>query len=93
MVPKKTGSFMEWTRGSTSRALRPILVALGCLIIPACGGGSSDSASAPQSDPAPNMVPDFQLVDLNSTSSTYNQTISPRDYLGMVPAFYFTHAN
>jgi hypothetical protein len=93
VVPKTAGSFLELTRDSTSRAIRPILVALGYLIIPACGGGSSDSGSAPQPDPAPTMVPDFHLVDLNPNSPTYNKTASPRDFLGMVPAYYFTHAN
>jgi len=37
-------------------------------------------------------MPDFQLVDLNPASSRYNQTISPRDYLEEVSAWYFSHA-
>ena len=38
------------------------------------------------------QVPDFQLVDVNPNSSTYNQAVSPRDYLGQVSAWYFGHA-
>jgi hypothetical protein len=92
MVPKKAGPFLEWTSDSTSRALRRILLALGSLIIPACGGGSSNSGADPQPDPAPLMVPDFHLADENPNSASFNKTVSPRDYLGKAPAFYFTHA-
>ena len=38
------------------------------------------------------MVPDFALEDVNSTSSTYGQLVSPRDYLEQVSGWYFTHA-
>ncbi len=38
------------------------------------------------------MVPDFALVDVNSTSSTYDQPVSPRDYLQQVSGWYFGHA-
>ena len=38
------------------------------------------------------QVSDFSLVDVNPNSETYNQAISPRDYLGEVSAWYFGHA-
>lgn len=38
------------------------------------------------------MVSDFGLVDVNSTSSTYEQVVSPRDYLKQVSGWYFGHA-
>ena len=38
------------------------------------------------------MVPDFSLTDVNSASSTYNQPVSPRDYLGQVSGWYFGHS-
>ena len=38
------------------------------------------------------IVPDFALVDVNSTSSTYDQSVSPRDYLQQVSGWYFGHA-
>ncbi len=37
-------------------------------------------------------LPDFSLVDVNQTSASYNQTISPRDYIGQTAAWYFGHA-
>jgi hypothetical protein len=38
------------------------------------------------------QVPDFSLVNTNSNSPTYNQNVSPRDFLGQVSAWYFGHA-
>ena len=38
------------------------------------------------------LVADFQLVDVNPTSPTFNQNVSPRDYLGQVSAWYFGHS-
>ena len=34
-------------------------------------------------------VPDFSLPDVNETSATHGQDVSPRDYEGNVTAFYF----
>ena len=36
--------------------------------------------------------PDFHLTDVNTTSSTFDQDVSPRDYLEEVSAWYFGHA-
>jgi hypothetical protein len=41
---------------------------------------------------AADMVSDFILTDVNPTSSTYGQSVSPRDYQGQVSAWYFGHA-
>ena len=38
------------------------------------------------------QVPDFALVDVNPNSATYNETVSPRDFLGKTSAWYFGHA-
>lgn len=38
-------------------------------------------------------MPDFALVDRNSTSPTYEQPVSPRDYLEQVSAWYFGEAS
>ena len=35
---------------------------------------------------------EFLLVDVNPTSETFNQTVSPRDYLGQTSAWYFGHS-
>jgi hypothetical protein len=42
--------------------------------------------------PLVDAAPDFQLVDLNTASPTFGQTVSPRDFLGQVSAWYFTHS-
>ena len=38
------------------------------------------------------VAPDFSLLDANSTSATYNQPVSPRDFLGQTSGWYFGHA-
>ena len=35
--------------------------------------------------------PDFSLEDVNSASSTYQQPVSPRDYLEQVSGWYFAN--
>ena len=37
-------------------------------------------------------VPDFSLEDVNETSSTWGQPVSPRDLLAQTSGWYFTHA-
>lgn len=37
-------------------------------------------------------VPDFHLPDVNPTSATYDQAVSPRDYLQKVSGWYFGHS-
>ncbi len=34
-------------------------------------------------------APDFQLEDTNTTSPTYGQLVSPRDYTGRISGWYF----
>ena len=55
---------------------------IACVVLHA---GSPVAASA-------GMVSDFDLVDVNPTSSTYQQAVSPRDYLKQVSGWYFGHA-
>jgi hypothetical protein len=64
-------------------ALAALLVALVC-------AGCKDDDPAGPSDAVP--APDFALPDVNATSATYDQTVSPRDYLQKVSAWYFGHA-
>ncbi|HMR79779.1 MAG TPA: hypothetical protein PKD61_31945 [Polyangiaceae bacterium] len=51
---------------------------------------SVDAAS--DADATVAIVPDFALVDENAASTTYQTSVSPRDYLGQVSAWYFGHA-
>ena len=38
------------------------------------------------------IVPDFALVDVNPSSSSFEQTLSPQNYLGQATAWYFGHS-
>jgi len=48
------------------------------------------AASAAEGESTP--IADFRLVDLNPESPRFQQTISPRDYLRQVSAWYFSHS-
>jgi hypothetical protein len=50
------------------------------------------SAAASMAEGESTSMPDFQLVDLNPESPRYQQSISPRDYLRQVSAWYFSHS-
>jgi hypothetical protein len=52
--------------------------------------GGAELAEVAEGEPG--QVPDFALVDVNPNSATYNQQVSPRDYLGQISAWYFGHA-
>ena len=67
------------------------MLALAGTLVPACSQGSGSHSDPTQA--ALVQVPNFQLLDQNSISATFTKTISPRDYLGMAPGFYFTHAD
>ena len=73
-----------------ARAWRWLGLTLAAAAIPACGGNGGDSSS--QSVAGFERAPDFHLVDRNPRSKTHDRSVSPRDYLGLVPGFYFTHA-
>ena len=59
---------------------------LGAAALLMSTSGCSDSVSAGE------QVPDFSLVDENTTSATYQQSISPRDFIAQGSAWYFGHA-
>jgi hypothetical protein len=54
------------------------------------GALTSAFGLAPEAEAAP--MPDFALIDVNANSATYNQGISPRDYLEQVSGWYFGEA-
>jgi len=53
------------------------------------GGCSDDDPTAPATT---NPMPDFTMVDVNATSATFDQGVSPRDYLQKTSAWYFGHS-
>ncbi len=57
--------------------------ALALLAVPSASSSVSGRAD---------MMPDFALEDVNSTSSTFGQLVSPRDHLRQVSGWYFATA-
>lgn len=52
------------------------------------GGDGPDGGLAVADD----ALADFSLVDVNPNSMRYQETVSPRDYLGQISAWYFGHS-
>jgi len=57
------------------------------LIVAGCNGSTSPPTSG-----TPNPVPDFALMDVNPTSTTFNLAVSPRNYTGQTTGWYFGSA-
>ena len=73
----------------TAAALSAALLAAGC---------GEDATAPPPQPPASACSPesivaaDFALPDVNPSSTTYEDTLAPRQYLGMISAWYFGHS-
>jgi hypothetical protein len=50
--------------------------------------GAAALLGVPPAEGEAAAMPDFSLIDMNSTSPTYQQSVSPRDYLGHVTGWY-----
>ena len=59
------------------------------LVVFAAGCGDDDTVNP---GPGAGQVPDFSLADVNPTSATADQSVSPRDYLTKVSAWYLGHS-
>jgi len=64
----------------------PLILALALLGLLACSDATEPT------EPSRNAAPDFALRDVNPGSASFDETISPRDYLGQVSAWYFAHS-
>lgn len=71
-------------------ALNAAAAALAAAALLGCG--LNNDTAGPVAAPGANAVADFGLPDVNPTSPTAGRTVSPRDYLGSVSAWYFGHA-
>jgi hypothetical protein len=72
--------------GPTSRTLRCERLESRVLL----HGGDLLIAEAEGSD---GPVPDFELLDVNPDSDTFDQNVSPRDYLQQASGWYFGYAS
>jgi len=77
------GFATRWRRAASILCLSAVLA----LAVGACG--DDDDTNTP---PPEGVVPDFALTDVNPASTTHNDEVSPRDYLGGVSAYYFGDA-
>lgn len=55
-------------------------------------GSGNDPDSGGPVQPSADALPDFSLTDVNLSSTRYQETVSPRDYLGRISAWYFGRA-
>ena len=68
---------MELKSKTTARFVLWIL-GISALVLTGCNDNNDD------------VMPAFAIIDVNETSSTHNSAVSPRDFQGMVSAWYFT---
>ncbi len=79
-----------------SRMHAPAFLVAGVLgfmlvLAPGCGGGGCCGPGTTGGDPV-EQAPAFLLEDVNATSASYGDLVSPRAYLGRVSAWYFGQA-
>lgn len=65
------------------------IAAAVCAVLAAC---TSAPEKGPVRDLSDGPMPDFALTDVNISSPSYWQEVSPRDYSGQISAWYFGHA-
>lgn len=60
--------------------------------VPAPSGNDNSSMEPAEPQASPDALPDFSLPDVNPQSPRSGESVSPRDYLGQVSAWYFGHS-
>jgi hypothetical protein len=69
---------------------RALVVSIAVLLTAvSCGKDATTIVSPPALG---EVVPEFSLTDVNPSSQTSQQAVSPRDYMQQVSAWYFGHA-
>jgi len=87
-----------WKRMTRADQPRTSIMMSGFLLAAAAvamlAGSCSHSSRSPMApaDPADSVMGDFSLVDVNPSSATAGDSISPRQFLGKISAWYFGHA-
>jgi len=54
--------------------------------------GCSETKTTEPGDGFHGLAPDFSLTDVNPTSASHDQSVSPRSHLEKISAWYFGHA-
>jgi hypothetical protein len=65
-----------------------ILALAAAALVSSC----EDDPAQPREELNPSLAPNFSLLDVNPKSVRHGESVSPRDYLGKVSAWYFGHA-
>ena len=73
-------------------SVRTVLPLLALCMVLAAAGCKDDDPVVPNPGPGTDVIPDFALKDVNPTSASFDQDVSPRDHLEKVSAWYFGHA-
>jgi hypothetical protein len=58
----------------------------------ACAPKGGDSGEGVQQASFDGVAPEWSLTDVNATSPTFNEEVSPSDLRGQVSVWYFGHA-
>lgn len=74
------------------RATPLAILAAAILAFVPSGCSDDDGPKAPPPPPPGELMPDFQLPDVNPNSATHGQQVSPRQHLQKVSAWYFGHS-
>ena len=69
-----------------------VLAALCAALVLATACDDDVPLTTPPDPGGDQRVPDFALRDVNPTSPTFDQDVSPRQYLGRISAWYFGSA-
>ncbi len=59
---------------------------------PSNSNDDEGAGTAETPEPGDETLPDFSAADVNVNSTRFQETVSPRDYLGQVSAWYFGHS-
>jgi hypothetical protein len=70
--------------------MRITTLIVAAALVAACNGSGAPANPGGPGGPVP--APDFQLQDVNATSPTAGEFVSPRDEIGHVSAWYFGDA-
>lgn len=71
---------------------RFLLPMVSGLLLAACGEEQVENPTAKAGTSTSTVEADFSLQDVNESSPTFGQVVSPRDYLEQVSGWYFGRA-
>ncbi len=92
MPPPQTPAPSRRASGPGLARAAALALTTAALILGACDDSPSRPSGSGNPDPPRDTLPDFTLMDVNPNSPSYQDSVSPRDYLERVSAWYFGQA-